>query len=93
MSGSSGADGAAGTSAALGAARHRHELLAFVGVVSLAVNLRPAVLSVGPVLDEIRTGLGMSATVAGLLTTLPVLCFAGFGALAPVLARLVGVHR
>ena len=93
MSGSSGADGAAGTSAASGAARHRHELLAFVGVVSLAVNLRPAVLSVGPVLDEIRTGLGMSATVAGLLTTLPVLCFAGFGALAPVLARLVGVHR
>jgi CP family cyanate transporter-like MFS transporter len=75
------------------AARRRHELLALIGVVSLAVNLRPAVLSVGPVLDEIRTGLGMSATVAGLLTTVPVLCFAGFGAAAPWLARLVGVHR
>ncbi|QNN54791.1 MFS transporter [Nocardioides mesophilus] len=44
-------------------------------------------------LDEIRTGLGMSATTAGMLTTLPVLAFAGFGALAPWLARTVGLHR
>jgi CP family cyanate transporter-like MFS transporter len=35
----------------------------------------------------------MSPTTAGVLTTLPVLAFASFGALAPVLARVVGVHR
>ncbi len=68
-------------------------LLVLLGIVVLAFNLRPAAISVGPVLDEIRTGLGMSATTAGVLTTLPVLAFAGFGALAPWLARTAGLHR
>jgi CP family cyanate transporter-like MFS transporter len=35
----------------------------------------------------------MSAVSAGLLTSLPVLAFAVFGALAPALARVAGVHR
>ena len=68
-------------------------LLVVVGIVVLAFNLRPAAVSVGPVLDEIRTGLGMSPTLAGVLTTLPVLAFAGIGALAPALARALGAHR
>jgi len=68
-------------------------LLLLVGIVVLAFNLRPAAVSVGPVLDEIRTTLGMSAATAGVLTTLPVLAFAAFGALAPELARRIGVHR
>ena len=63
------------------------------GMVLLALNLRPAAVSVGPVLAEVRAGLGMSAVSAGLLTSLPVLAFAVFGALAPALARLAGVHR
>ena len=50
-------------------------------------------MSVGPVLDEITNGLGMSSTTAGVLTTLPVLSFAAFGALAPWLARVLGLHR
>jgi CP family cyanate transporter-like MFS transporter len=64
-----------------------------VGMVLLALNLRPAAVSVGPVLAEVRAGLGMSAVSAGLLTSLPVLAFAVFGALAPALARIAGVHR
>ena len=68
-------------------------VLVVVGIVVLAFNLRPAAVSVGPVLNEIRTGLGMSGTTAGVLTTLPVLSFAGFGALAPWLARVLGLHR
>ena len=67
--------------------------LVVVGIVVLAFNLRPAAVSVGPVLGDVRDGLGMSATETGLLTSLPVLAFAVFGALAPRLARLVGVHR
>ncbi|WP_245644628.1 MFS transporter [Nocardioides jensenii] len=59
----------------------------------LAVNLRPAAVSVGPVLAEVTDGLAMSHTVAGVLTSLPVIAFAGFGALAPGLARIAGVHR
>jgi CP family cyanate transporter-like MFS transporter len=68
-------------------------VLVVVGIVALAFNLRPSAVSVGPVLDEIIAGLGMSTVEAGLLTSLPVLAFAVFGALAPRLARLVGVHR
>ncbi|WP_231492361.1 MFS transporter [Glycomyces sp. NRRL B-16210] len=60
------------------------------GVVLAAFNFRTAVTSVGAILAEVRTGLGMSETVAGLLTTLPVLAFAGLGALAPRLARRFG---
>jgi CP family cyanate transporter-like MFS transporter len=69
------------------------KVLVVVGIVVLAFNLRPAAVSVGPVLDEITTGLGISSTTAGVLTTLPVLSFAGFGALAPWLARVLGLHR
>ena len=68
-------------------------ILVVVGIVVLAFNLRPAAVSVGPVLDEITTGLSMSGTTAGVLTTLPVLSFAGFGALAPWLARILGLHK
>ncbi len=73
--------------------RHGGRALIFVGIVLLSFNLRPAAVSVGPVLDEITHGLGMSATVAGVLTTLPVVAFAVFGALAPTLAHSFGVHR
>jgi CP family cyanate transporter-like MFS transporter len=69
------------------------KILVVVGIVVLAFNLRPAAVSVGPVLGEIRAGLHMSPTTAGVLTTLPVLAFASFGALAPWLARTVGLHR
>ncbi|HEY0773099.1 MAG TPA: MFS transporter, partial [Nocardioidaceae bacterium] len=68
-------------------------ILVLVGIVVLAFNLRPAAVSVGPVLDELTRELGMSGVTAGLLTTLPVLAFASFGALAPELARRFGVHH
>lgn len=67
--------------------------LVLVGVVLLAFNLRPAAVSVGPVLTEIRDALGMSSTVAGVLTALPVVSFAVFGALAPRVAKRFGAHR
>ncbi len=68
-------------------------MLVLLGLVLLSFNLRPAAVSVGPVLAEVRAGLGMSAPAAGLLTSLPVLAFALFGALAPWFARRLGVHR
>ena len=71
----------------------RQRAFLVLGLVVLAFNLRPAAVSVGPVLDEIRAGLGMGSTTAGLLTTLPVLCFAGFGYAAPWCGRTFGVHR
>ena len=74
-------------------ARRAQRALVVLGIVVLAFNLRPAAVSVGPVLGEISDGLGMSAAETGVLTSLPVLAFAVFGALAPRLARLIGLHR
>jgi CP family cyanate transporter-like MFS transporter len=62
-----------------------------VAVVLAALNLRPAVTSVGPLLDKAQAELGATATWAGLLTTLPGLCFAVAGLAAPALARRVGI--
>jgi CP family cyanate transporter-like MFS transporter len=67
--------------------------LVLLGIAVLAFNLRPAAVSVGPVLDEIRDGLDMSGAEAGILTSLPVVAFAVFGAAAPWLAGRFGVHR
>jgi CP family cyanate transporter-like MFS transporter len=71
----------------------RRTVLVLIGLVLLSFNLRPAAVSVGPVLEEVRDALGMSGPEAGLLTSLPVLAFAVFGALAPAFARAIGVHR
>ncbi|ULR55910.1 CynX/NimT family MFS transporter [Streptomyces deccanensis] len=64
--------------------------LVIVGIVLTALNLRPAITSLGALLEEVRTGLGMSGSVAGLLTSVPPLCFALFGVMAPRLARRFG---
>ncbi|MDX3732703.1 CynX/NimT family MFS transporter [Streptomyces caniscabiei] len=64
--------------------------LVVVGIVLTALNLRPAITSLGALLEEVRTGLGMSGSVAGLLTSVPPLCFALFGVMAPRLARRFG---
>ncbi|GAA2695590.1 MULTISPECIES: CynX/NimT family MFS transporter [Actinoplanes] len=66
------------------------QVFTLVALVLAAVNLRLAVTSVGPVLTEIRDGLGMGGAVAGLLTSVPVLCFASIGLLAPRIARRLG---
>ncbi|MFH9573068.1 CynX/NimT family MFS transporter [Streptomyces sp. NPDC017230] len=64
--------------------------LLVLGIVLAAVNLRPAITSLGALLEEVRVGLGMSGSVAGLLTSVPPLCFAVFGVTAPRLARRFG---
>ncbi|MFD3542728.1 CynX/NimT family MFS transporter [Streptomyces sp. NPDC058662] len=61
-----------------------------VGIVLAALNLRPAITSLGALFEETRTGLGMSGAVAGLITSVPALCFAVFGVTAPRLSRRFG---
>ncbi|WP_156313280.1 MFS transporter [Micromonospora sp. HK10] len=65
----------------------RGGLLVLVAMLLVAVNLRTAVTSLGALLDEIRGGLGLSGSTAGLVTTLPTIAFAGLGALTPWLVR------
>ncbi|MCI2416072.1 MFS transporter [Saccharopolyspora sp. K220] len=64
-----------------------------IGIVLTALNLRSAVTSLGVVLDQVRESLAMNATLAGLVTALPVICFAAFGALAPAVSRRIGEVR
>ncbi|MEU6684759.1 CynX/NimT family MFS transporter [Streptomyces sp. NPDC046832] len=64
--------------------------LLVLGIVLSALNLRPAITSLGALLEEVRDGLGMSGSLAGLLTSVPPLCFAVFGVMAPRLARRFG---
>ncbi|MFD7326734.1 CynX/NimT family MFS transporter [Streptomyces sp. NPDC059875] len=64
--------------------------LVLVGLVLAALNLRPAITSLGALLEEVRDGLHMSGSVAGVLTSVPPLCFAVFGITAPRLARRFG---
>ncbi|MDY1003750.1 CynX/NimT family MFS transporter [Curtobacterium sp. CFBP9011] len=45
-------------------------------IVLVALNFRGPIVAPAPVIGDVRADLGMSATVAGLLTTIPVLCFA-----------------
>jgi cyanate transporter len=79
---------------AVAAASHRRGLLLIgVAIVLTGLNLRTAVNSVGPVLEEIQTGLGLSSGMAGVVTSLPVLCFAALGFAGPPLsARFRDAH-
>ncbi|MCU1754270.1 CynX/NimT family MFS transporter [Pseudomonas helleri] len=67
--------------------------LLLLGLVLVALNLRPALSSVAPLLGIVSDSLGLSAAQAGLLTTLPVLCLGIFAPLAPILARRFGTER
>jgi CP family cyanate transporter-like MFS transporter len=71
------------------AAVRRLPLLA-VALVLTGLNLRVAVGSVPPLLDELERQLGISSTLAGLLTSLPVLCFGALAVAAPPIARRLG---
>ncbi|KQO06300.1 MFS transporter [Agreia sp. Leaf244] len=57
------------------------------GVVLFALNLRGPIVAIAPVIGQIRDDLHLSAATAGLLTSLPVLCFA---LATPVAAALIG---
>lgn len=70
----------------------RHSVLLLVAIVLTGLNLRTAVTTVGPLLAELQRGLGMGPVVAGLLTTLPVVCFAALGSMTPALTRRFGEH-
>ena len=67
-------------------------VLLVAAIVVVALNQRPAVVGVAPVLGDLRADTGLCSAIAGLLTTLPVLCFGAFAPLAPRLARRIGLE-
>lgn len=73
--------------------RHpRHVALLGLAIALVAVNLRLGLASVGPVLNEVRTDLGLSGAQAALLTAVPVVCFGALSPSAPALARRLGIE-
>ena len=66
--------------------------VSLTALMFLAANLRPALTSVGPLIEHIRQTTGISLATAGLLTSLPLVAF---GALAPLarFGRRLGTER
>ncbi len=62
-------------------------------ILILALNLRTAPSSLGVLLSVLRADFGFSATVGGILTTLPLVCFAVFGSSAVRIVSTLGLHR
>ncbi|MFJ9416140.1 CynX/NimT family MFS transporter [Streptomyces sp. NPDC101227] len=71
----------------------RRALWLGIGVVLLALNLRPALVAVSPLAGTIRDDSGMSAAATSLLTALPLLCFGLLAPVAPRLGRRLGMER
>jgi CP family cyanate transporter-like MFS transporter len=63
-----------------------------IAFLLLAANLRPALTSVGPLLEAIRSSLALSGAAAGLLATLPLLIFAASWPLHR-LGEVFGIER
>ncbi|WP_322786417.1 MFS transporter [Fictibacillus gelatini] len=61
-----------------------------IGIILLATNFRPSLTSVGPLVNNIRDDLHLSNSVAGLITTVPLIAFAIMSPLAPKLGRKFG---
>ncbi|RFB14966.1 MFS transporter [Bacillus sp. HNG] len=67
--------------------------LLIIGIIFVAFNLRPAITSVGPIIELIRSDLGISNGVAGFITTLPLISFAILSILAPKIGQMIGNER
>lgn len=68
-----------------------NQILLIVGIVFIAVNLRPALASVGPLIDDIRAATGLSNFMLGMLTTLPLIAFAVVSVFAPLFTKRFGI--
>src|SRR5699024_8982283 len=67
--------------------------LIFIGIIIVGANLRAPLTSVGTVISFIREDLSLSHTVAGFITTLPLLAFALVSPFAPKLSEKFGMER
>ncbi len=67
-------------------------ILLIVGILFIAINLRPALASVGPLIEDIRRATGLSNGLLGLLTTLPLVAFSVVSTLTPLFTRRFGIE-
>lgn len=67
--------------------------LVLSGLLLIALNLRPAIASVSPLLGQIRMDLGLSYATVSLLTTLPTVCMGLFAFSAGWVTQRLGQER
>lgn len=67
-------------------------ILLIAGIVLIAINLRPALAGVGPLISTIREATGLSNTMLGLLTTLPLIAFGVISTLTSLFTRRLGIE-
>jgi CP family cyanate transporter-like MFS transporter len=64
-----------------------------LGIIFISANLRAPLTSVGPLVSMIRENVHISNTLAGLITTVPLIAFALLSPFIPKLGRRYGVER
>ncbi len=67
------------------------KFLLLAGILLIGVNLRPALASVGPLVDDIRLATGLTNSMVGLLTTLPLIAFGVISPVTPLFTRRFGM--
>ncbi|MEC4115114.1 CynX/NimT family MFS transporter [Myroides pelagicus] len=67
------------------------KILMLLGIVFIASNLRAPLTSVGPVISEISNALSLSNTMAGLVTTIPLMAFGLLSSIVPKVSRRYGM--
>ena len=71
----------------------RKNIYIIIAIFVLSVNMRPAITSIGPMLETIREQLTLSNAQVSLLTAVPVICMGLFASLAPIMNRKFGLKR
>lgn len=73
--------------------KDKKNIYIIIAIFVLSVNMRPAITSIGPMLETIRQQLTLSNAQVSLLTAVPVICMGVFATMAPVLKRKFGLKR
>ncbi|QAY65866.1 CynX/NimT family MFS transporter [Paenibacillus protaetiae] len=68
-------------------------LFLMLSIMLIASNMRAPLTSVGPLISDIKADTGMSSSLAGLITTVPLLAFALLSPFAPRIAQKYGTER
>nr|WP_154960725.1 MFS transporter [Paenibacillus xylanexedens] len=66
--------------------------LLLAGIIVIAATMRSPITATGPVVELIRSDTGIGHTMAGLLTSLPLIAFAAVSPFAPRLAKRFGLE-
>ena len=74
-------------------APERFDTALLLATLAAAFNLRIALVGIGPVIEDIRADTGVSSAVAGLLTTVPIVCMGLLAFTGPPVIDRLGIRR